>query len=131
MLHFDLKHGTGKRYFFSAMVGYVVAVVLTLAMMNLYEAAQPALLYIVPALCATVFGRALLHGQVAELWAFSEEPEIPEVEAGEQGKDQGEKGKGGGVPGDDDEDTPDELRTFDAGTSAPGFQVVGQLKKRT
>ncbi|MBA0844400.1 hypothetical protein Goarm_001500 [Gossypium armourianum] len=56
-LRFDASRGKGSQYFKSAFSGYTVGLVLTIIVMNWFQAAQPALLYIVPA----VMGFLALH----------------------------------------------------------------------
>ena len=46
------------------------------------QAAQPALLYIVPAVLGTVGLHSLLRGEVAQLWNWSEEDEEEKAGAG-------------------------------------------------
>ena len=127
MLHFDAKNGSGKRYFFSAMGGYVLGLVATIFVMNVYKAAQPALLYIVPCVCAAVFAQALWRSEVQKLWTFTDE-EPGEKESGGEGTSEsaGEDTAPASAEGEAD------VRTFDAGQSAPGFEVVeGVSKKKT
>lgn len=47
----------------SAFVGYVVGLGTTIAVMNIFSAAQPALLYIVPAVLGAVGLHALARGE--------------------------------------------------------------------
>ena len=51
----------------SAYGGYVVGLGTTIVVMNVFEAAQPALLYIVPAVLAAVLGHAALNKQFREV----------------------------------------------------------------
>jgi minor histocompatibility antigen H13 len=71
------------RYFTSAMVGYVGGLATTIAVMNLFNAAQPALLYIVPAVLGSVATRALVAGEARAVFAWSEEAEAEAEEAEE------------------------------------------------
>lgn len=130
MLHFDARNGSGKRYFHAAMVGYTAGLAVTIVVMNVFNAAQPALLYIVPCVCLAVFALAAARGEIRELLAFSEEEEEAGAAEGEEEETaEGEK-VGAGEAGDaGQDDVPAELRTFDAGQTAPGFEVVGELKK--
>lgn len=70
------------------MVGYVLSLATTIAVMNFFNAAQPALLYIVPGLLAAAFGLAAARGEFKELFGWEE---VPEEAQGEDGKEQGEK----------------------------------------
>ena len=50
MLRFDAKQGlAGTPYFLSNMVAYTLGLATTVAVMHFFDAAQPALLYLVPA----------------------------------------------------------------------------------
>ena len=51
----------------SAYGGYVVGLGTTIIVMNIFEAAQPALLYIVPAVLAAVLGHAAINKQFLEV----------------------------------------------------------------
>ena len=78
-----------KRYFPAVIFGYFAGLATTIVVMNVFNAAQPALLYIVPGILGATFLRALVAGGVKELkeiWAF--------VEAGEEeGADESKKSK--------------------------------------
>jgi minor histocompatibility antigen H13 len=77
LLRFDRSPGrAGKAgYFVPAFAGYVAGLVTTIAVMNAFQAAQPALLYIVPAVLGAVGVTAVARGEVAQVLAFSEEEE--------------------------------------------------------
>lgn len=56
-----------KQCVFSAMTGYAVGLTTTTVVMNVFNAAQPALLYIVP----SVLGFVLVHAAIkGEFWQF-------------------------------------------------------------
>jgi minor histocompatibility antigen H13 len=84
LLRFDRSPArVGKpSYFRPAFGGYVGGLATTIAVMNAFQAAQPALLYIVPAVLGCVGVAAVVRGEVAEVLAFSEEEE-EEKEGGE------------------------------------------------
>jgi minor histocompatibility antigen H13 len=74
MLRYDTISGSGKKtYFYSAMVGYMLGLIVTLIVMYSFKAAQPALLYIVPGIAGAVFAQAMYRGEVYKLWNFSDE----------------------------------------------------------
>ena len=76
-----------KPYFHSALVGYVLGLGVTLYVMIVFEAAQPALLYLVPACLGSSLTCAFIRGELKELFAYSEEEEESiEDEKGEQAK---------------------------------------------
>jgi hypothetical protein len=64
------QHGGYVNYFNVAMVAYFLSLVCTLAAMIIWEAAQPALLYIVPFLIITSGTMALVNGELTELLSF-------------------------------------------------------------
>ena len=64
-----------KPYFHSALIGYIFGMGLTMFVMIYFGAAQPALLYLVPAILISSFVTAMFRGEVKELLAYSEETE--------------------------------------------------------
>eukprot|EP00899_Mesostigma_viride_P009724 jgi/Mesvir1/18753/Mv01259-RA.1 len=65
ILRFDASRGSGqRRYFWSAMVGYVGGLLTTVAVMNYFKAAQPALLYLVPGVIGCVVVHCLATGEL-------------------------------------------------------------------
>lgn len=75
MLRYDVQHKMQTNYFRTVFVAYTAGLGTTIWMMNYFNAAQPALLYIVPAILLAVFGHAALRGEVKKLWDWHEEPE--------------------------------------------------------
>ncbi|KAL8233143.1 hypothetical protein R6Q57_002921 [Mikania cordata] len=71
-LRFDVSRGRNSQYFKSAFLGYTVGVVLTIIVMNWFQAAQPALLYIVPAVIGFLAAHCILNGEVKPLLEFDE-----------------------------------------------------------
>lgn len=69
-----------RPYYHTVLVGYTVGLVVTLVALNVFDAAQPALLYIVPACLLASVGLALYRGEMRELWAYTEEEEEEEEE---------------------------------------------------
>lgn len=63
------------RLFPSAFIGYVVGLAATIVVMNVFKAAQPALLYIVPAVLACTFGHAAVAGKAAHVFHWKETDE--------------------------------------------------------
>ncbi|KAL0390770.1 UNVERIFIED_CONTAM: Signal peptide peptidase [Sesamum calycinum] len=61
-----------SQYFKSAFVGYTVGLVVTIIVMNWFQAAQPALLYIVPGVIGFLAAHCLWNGEVKPLLAFDE-----------------------------------------------------------
>ena len=71
-----------KPYFIATLCGYILGLATTLGVMFWFNAAQPALLYLVPACLGSSFGCAVIRGQVKELMEYTEEEE--EEKSGEQ-----------------------------------------------
>ncbi|POO03924.1 Peptidase A22B, signal peptide peptidase [Trema orientale] len=71
-LRFDVSRGKQNQYFKSAFLGYTVGLVLTIVVMNWFQAAQPALLYIVPAVIGFLAAHVIWNGEVKQLLEFDE-----------------------------------------------------------
>lgn len=76
VLRYDMKNGGKKNIFWSAFAGYVIGLVATILVMTIFQAAQPALLYLVPSVLATTFGHAFLIGKSSSLYNFTEAEEM-------------------------------------------------------
>ena len=61
-----------KTYFRASLIGYFLAMICTLAVMDIYGHAQPALLYLVPGVLGSLWGTALVKGDIKALWVFDE-----------------------------------------------------------
>lgn len=104
---------TGKpRLFYSCFLGYVIGIVATIVVMNVFKAAQPALLYIVPSVLATTFLHAYMNGEAKTLFYWSEAPE----ESDDKKKDDDDK----------DQDASD-----DKVTSNTGMKSHGRVTRRS
>lgn len=77
-----------KPYFHSCLVAYVLGLITTLVVMIQFNAAQPALLYLVPACLGSSFGCALWRGEVKQLLEYSEEEEEGEDEVKKEDTDE-------------------------------------------
>ncbi|KAG6428340.1 hypothetical protein SASPL_112591 [Salvia splendens] len=71
-LRFDASRGKDSQYFKSAFLGYTAGLVATIIVMNWFQAAQPALLYIVPGVIGFLAAHCLWNGEVKPLLAFDE-----------------------------------------------------------
>ncbi|KAF3015938.1 hypothetical protein E8E14_011922 [Neopestalotiopsis sp. 37M] len=65
--------GFKKTYFMASMVGYLLAMVMTLAMLLVFKHAQPALLYLVPGVVSAVWITGLVRGELHEMWIYTED----------------------------------------------------------
>lgn len=82
----DIYESFPKPYFYSAMIAYVGGLGTTLFVMVYFQAAQPALLYLVPACLGSSFLCAIVRGEVSALLAYSEEEEELEEEDPSEGE---------------------------------------------
>ncbi|RDX79515.1 Signal peptide peptidase [Mucuna pruriens] len=71
-LRFDVSRGKQPQYFKSAFVGYSFGLALTIIVMNWFQAAQPALLYIVPCVIGFLAAHCIWNGDVKQLLEFDE-----------------------------------------------------------
>jgi len=74
------KKDVGRVYFWTCLFAYFVGLTVTVLVMYHFEAAQPALLYLVPACLGSSTLTALVRGEFNLLWNFSEEEEEKEEE---------------------------------------------------
>lgn len=73
MLRYDASRGLeSKPYFRAAFVGYVLGLGMTIVVMNVFKAAQPALLYICPAVAFATLGVAVSRGELRQFLAWEE-----------------------------------------------------------
>ncbi|KAJ9666734.1 hypothetical protein H2201_003138 [Coniosporium apollinis] len=79
-----------KPYFTASIIGYVVGMLATLGVMQVFNHAQPALLYLVPSVLISLWGTAFARGEIKEMWNFSEAVEDEAAAAGEDKKKQGQ-----------------------------------------
>jgi minor histocompatibility antigen H13 len=64
-----------KPYLYATIVGYLFGMVVTVVVMQVAQHAQPALLYLVPGVLGSLWGTALVKGDLKTLWNYSEMPE--------------------------------------------------------
>eukprot|EP00887_Chlorella_sp_A99_P006988 scaffold2.g6988.t1 len=82
VLRYDAVSGFRTRYFRSAFAGYGAGLAATIVVMNVFQAAQPALLYIVPGVLLATFAHAAARGEFQALLHWHEhEAEEAEEEA--------------------------------------------------
>jgi minor histocompatibility antigen H13 len=71
--------GSFKHTYFSAsLVGYIFGMLVTLVVLNIWNHAQPALLYLVPGVLIAIWGTALVRGEVKEMWKYTEDGSLDE-----------------------------------------------------
>ncbi|KXZ43659.1 hypothetical protein GPECTOR_83g271 [Gonium pectorale] len=88
ILRYDVQRNFKSKYFRTAFGGYVAGLATTIVVMNVFQAAQPALLYIVPGVLGAVLGHAWLAGEFRAVFDFSEAaPEAEEKEGEKEGEE--------------------------------------------
>jgi hypothetical protein len=71
-----------RPFFLATFVAYVAGLVTTMSVMHIFQAAQPALLYLVPFCLIASLLTGLVTGELSTLWAFSDaKPEKDEKAA--------------------------------------------------
>lgn len=70
-----------KTYFSASIIGYILGMLATLVVLNVYNHAQPALLYLVPGVLGAVWGTALIRGEVKDMWEYTEDGSLETEEA--------------------------------------------------
>lgn len=74
-LRFDAERKFKSSYFQTVFWAYCGGVGTTIAVMNIFKAAQPALLYIVPATIGAVAAHAALRGELRAVYEWGDAPE--------------------------------------------------------
>lgn len=64
-----------KPYFYASIVGYIAGMCATLAVMQIFHHAQPALLYLVPGVLSSLWLTGLARGELKQMWEFTEASE--------------------------------------------------------
>ncbi|KLU83098.1 hypothetical protein MAPG_02165 [Magnaporthiopsis poae ATCC 64411] len=62
-----------KTYFFASMVGYAVGMLLTIAMLLVFQHGQPALLYLVPCVTGATWLTGAVRGELHDMWTYTED----------------------------------------------------------
>jgi len=78
LLRFDAHRQRGRKhfaeiYFSICYIAYIIGLVLTIFIMHTFQAAQPALLYLVPACLLSSFFTAFFRGELVPLFSYTEE----------------------------------------------------------
>ena len=73
-----------KTYFHASIVGYILGMLCTLGVMQVYQHGQPALLYLVPGVLGSLWGMALVKGDLKAMWEYSEANEEGESKTDEK-----------------------------------------------
>lgn len=73
MLKLDASRGFQSSYFRSTMIGYILGLITTVLVMVVFQAAQPALLYLVPGVVGAILLHAAARGEVTHVLQWSAE----------------------------------------------------------
>ncbi|TQV93420.1 hypothetical protein V2A60_010173 [Cordyceps javanica] len=69
-----------KTYFYASMVGYLLGLLATLAMLLVFKRGQPALLYLVPSVLGSTYLTAVVRGELKSLWTYTEDGSLDTVD---------------------------------------------------
>ena len=69
-----------KPYFMASMAGYLVGMIVTLAMLIVFKHGQPALLYLVPGVLGSIYLTAALRGELKKVWSYTEDGSLDKVD---------------------------------------------------
>jgi len=83
-----------KTYFWTSIVGYIIGMITTLCVMIAFQHPQPALLYLVPGVLISLWGMALIKGDIKAMYEYTEAEE--ESDNDKPSTDAKEKTKSGG-----------------------------------
>lgn len=85
-----------KVYFYASVVGYVLGMVVTVIVLNVFHHAQPALLYLVPGVLGALWGTALARGELGLMWNYSEAGDTEDQKTEAERKEAAKKAVEGG-----------------------------------
>ncbi|KAA3681233.1 minor histocompatibility antigen H13 [Paragonimus westermani] len=77
LLRFDhrLNRNGSQAYFYTGYAAYIIGLLTTFVVMHVFQAAQPALLYLVPTCLGFPFIVALIRGDLAVMFSYEDVPE--------------------------------------------------------
>jgi len=77
LLRYDCskQNSTSKPFFYASFLAYFLGLVTTVFVMHFFKAAQPALLYLVPACVGSAVIVALIKGEITDLFKYEDHPE--------------------------------------------------------
>jgi minor histocompatibility antigen H13 len=86
-----------KVYFTASIVGYIVGMLATLAVLHIYNHGQPALLYLVPCVLTSLWGTAIVRGEFLLMWEYTEDGSMDDNEGKEREKGGSESSNDSGI----------------------------------
>ncbi|KAJ4259817.1 hypothetical protein NW762_007749 [Fusarium torreyae] len=69
-----------KTYFYASVVGYLLGMCVTLAMLLVFKHGQPALLYLVPGVLGSLWLTGLVRGEIKQMWKYTEDGSLDVVD---------------------------------------------------
>lgn len=69
-----------KTYFYASFGGYLLGMLVTLAMLLMFKRGQPALLYLVPGVLGATYLTAIVRGEFKSLWKYTEDGSLDTVD---------------------------------------------------
>lgn len=70
---FKANENASKSYFYSTLIGYLIAIITTVVIMIVFDHGQPALLYLVPGVLLAVLLTAAIKGELKQVYEWNEE----------------------------------------------------------
>ena len=121
-----------KVYFKASLAGYVIGLITTLVVLNIFQHGQPALFYLVPAVLGSLWGTALVRGDLILMWGYTEDGSLDQDE--DNKKDEKkilQKGRSGSSAGTDRTDSSLDRRSLaSTSTSIEEPPEVGASEKK-
>ncbi|KAK2930065.1 Presenilin/signal peptide peptidase [Fusarium oxysporum f. sp. vasinfectum] len=69
-----------KTYFHASVIGYLLGMLVTLAMLLIFKRGQPALLYLVPGVLGSLWLTGLVRGEIKQMWKYTEDGSLDKVD---------------------------------------------------
>jgi minor histocompatibility antigen H13 len=69
-----------KTYFYASVIGYLLGMCVTLAMLLVFKRGQPALLYLVPGVLGSLWLTGLVRGEIKQMWKYTEDGSLDVVD---------------------------------------------------
>ncbi|KAF4448461.1 hypothetical protein F53441_8129 [Fusarium austroafricanum] len=69
-----------KTYFYASVIGYLLGMLVTLAMLLIFKRGQPALLYLVPGVLGSLWLTGLVRGEIKQMWKYTEDGSLDKID---------------------------------------------------
>ncbi|KAI1017910.1 hypothetical protein LB504_004116 [Fusarium proliferatum] len=69
-----------KTYFHASAIGYLLGMLVTLAMLLIFKRGQPALLYLVPGVLGSLWLTGLVRGEIKQMWKYTEDGSLDKID---------------------------------------------------